>query len=159
MAPPNAAGSSAPIKIVKPKLPKQLEPVILSDAGVDDESSFVQSACQDETLVYVTANKVQFDQMIFDNVTFQHVTLHHAELTDLVFNHCDLSNVDLSEAIMYRVQFNHCKILGLDLTAATIRNVVFDHCTGDYATFRFANMKQVSFQSTSLVKSDFIIPS
>ena len=141
----NTAGPSSPVKIVKPKLPKRLEPMILSETGVDDESSFIQSTCQDETLSYISADKVQFDQMIFHNVTFQHVTLHHAELTDLVFNHCDLSNVDLSEAIMYRVQFNHCKILGLDLTAATIRNVVFDHCTGDYATFRFANMKQVSF--------------
>ena len=40
---------SAPVKIVKPKLPKQLEPLILSDAGVDDEASFEQSTCQDET--------------------------------------------------------------------------------------------------------------
>ena len=73
--------SPTPVKIVKPKLPKQLESVILSDIGLDDESSFVQSICQDETVSYISADKVQFDQMIFQNVTFQHVTLGHAELT------------------------------------------------------------------------------
>ncbi|WP_322395856.1 hypothetical protein, partial [Clostridium perfringens] len=64
----NTASPSPPGKIVKPTLPKQLEAMILSDAGVDDESSCIQSTCQDETLSYISADKVQFDHMIFHNV-------------------------------------------------------------------------------------------
>ncbi|MFF3925268.1 pentapeptide repeat-containing protein [Paenibacillus lactis] len=97
-----------PLKIIKPKLPKQLEPIRLSDAGIDDEASFQQFFCKDETLSDITAHKVLFDQMTFDSVAFERVSLRHAELTDIVFRQCDLSNVDFSEAILHRVEFHHC---------------------------------------------------
>lgn len=144
-----------PMKIQRPKLPKQLESIKLQEADISDHAEFRQAQCSDEELSYITASKVMCDQMIFRNVSFRDVSLQHAELTDVIFEQCDLSNVDLTEAIIHRAQFHQCKIMGMDMTAATMRNIAFVECAGDYATFRFADMKQVSYQETSLEKSDF----
>ncbi|WP_211746626.1 pentapeptide repeat-containing protein [Paenibacillus sp. Marseille-Q4541] len=146
---------TAPLKIIRPKLPKHLETLDLTQTTIDDRSELAQSVCEEQELSYVTADKVLFDQMQFHHVTFSHVSFPHAELTDVVFSHCDLSNVDFSESVLHRVRFEHCKIIGMDLTATTLRNIVFTDCAGDYATFRFSNMKLVSFQDNSLLKSDF----
>ncbi|GAK38969.1 hypothetical protein TCA2_0695 [Paenibacillus sp. TCA20] len=144
-----------PIKIAKPKLPKQLSLVKLADSTILDRAEYGQAMCQEEEIMDVIAEKVTFDQMVFENITFSSTSLLHAELTDVVFKNCDLSNVNFSDSVLHRVQFTHCKIIGIDLTAATMRNVSFQECAGDYATFRFANMKNISFQECSLIKSDF----
>lgn len=101
------------------------------------------------------ANKVTFDKIIFKNVTFTESTLTGVELTDVIFEQCDLSNVDFSDAIIHRTEFKDCKMIGTNLSSGTLRNVLFDSCIADYATFRYANTKQVFIQDSSLCKTDF----
>ena len=59
------------------------------------------------------------------------------------------------DATIHRTEFRDCKIMGLDLTGATLRNLLMRDCMGDYSTYRFTNMKQVSFLDCSLCGADF----
>lgn len=138
-----------------PKLPPALEPLTLAPGGLEDEQSYGGFEMSDCALADQAAEKVQIDGAVFRNVAFERVSLRSVELTDVVFDNCDLSNADFGEAIMHRTVFRRCKIVGLELGGTTLRNVSFEDCAGDYATFRFASLKQVVFEHSSLAKADF----
>ncbi|MNC63849.1 Pentapeptide repeats (8 copies) [compost metagenome] len=56
---------------------------------------------------------------------------------------------------MNRVEFRDCKLLGTDFSHSKIQHTSFQDCIGHYSNFRFAEFKQVSFNSCSLVHSDY----
>ncbi|MCM3338128.1 pentapeptide repeat-containing protein [Paenibacillus sp. MER TA 81-3] len=141
--------------VLRPNIPKYMESFTFTDRNIYTEDVFQLRVIENEVIEHQTAEKVCFDQIIFKNVTFDQITFHKLELTDVIFEKCDLSNIDLSDAIMHRVEMNDCKILGLNLLGSTLRNVLFHNCYADFATFRFANCKQVKFENTSLCNADF----
>lgn len=141
-----------------PRLPKELEQLDkldFTDREIYTEELFQIGIVENEVIGHQAAERVCFDQVIFKNVTFEQFSLHKLELTDVIFEKCDLSNIDLSDAIMHRVEMNDCKMLGLNLLGSTLRNVLFHNCSADFATFRFANCKQVKFEHSSLCNADF----
>lgn len=142
-------------KIESPKI-NELTP--LSALQVDSLMSKEEySSCliSDCLIEYQEAERVSFDKVMFKNVTITESSLGGIELTDVIFENCDLSNVDFSEAFVHRTEFRHCKMIGTDFTRGRFKNVRILDCVGELASFRFGNLKQVAFEHSSLVSSDY----
>ncbi|MCR8843956.1 pentapeptide repeat-containing protein [Paenibacillus sp. SC116] len=142
-------------KRTAPKLPQALDCVPASELWLADEQMLSYALYQDGIIEHQNAASVSFEKVIFQNVTFRDMSLPKLELTDVRFDNCDLSNVDFSGVIAHRVEFRNCKLMGIDLLSSTLRHLSFQRCLGDYATFRFANIKHTEFIESSFVKSDF----
>ncbi|TVX91987.1 pentapeptide repeat-containing protein [Paenibacillus agilis] len=142
-------------KRTAPKLPQALDRLPASELWLDDEQTHSYALYQDGIIEHQSAASVSFEKVIFQNVTFRDVSLPKLELTDVRFDNCDLSNIDFSGVIAHRVEFHNCKLMGIDLLSSTLRHLSFQRCLGDYATFRFANIKHTEFIESSFVKSDF----
>lgn len=143
------------IKMDSPKItdPDALHPQQIYALGAKDE--FSNCIISDTVIDNQEANKVSFDKVIFKNVTITESSLTGIELMDVIFERCDLSNVDFTNAIIHRTEFRNCKLIGTDFTKGRFQNVRIMNCIGDFATFRFANLKQFSFENSSLTNSDY----
>ncbi|AIQ72779.1 MULTISPECIES: pentapeptide repeat-containing protein [Paenibacillus] len=142
-------------KIDSPKIadPDSLLPEQIYSLQTKDE--FSCCGISDTVIDNQEANKVSFDRVIFKNVTITECSLTGIELMDVIFDRCDLSNVDFTNGIIHRTEFRNCKLIGTDFTRGRFQNVRVVDCIGDFATFRFANLKQVAFESSSLMSSDY----
>jgi len=142
-------------KIDSPKItaPDTLLPEQIYSLHNKDE--FSRSCISDTVIDNQEASKVSFDQVIFKNVTILESSLTGIELMDVIFERCDLSNVDFTNAIIHRTEFRSCKLIGTDFTRGRFQNVRVVDCIGDFSTFRLANLKQVSFENSSLTSSDY----
>lgn len=145
----NTSPIHAPKIPAHPPLP--LQPI----AALQDKDEFRLCTIRDCEIVDQQADKVSFDQVVFQNVTFSECQLNHVELLDVVFDHCDLSNVHFSEAIIHRTVFRHCKMIGTDFTKARFQHMLMSDCLADYATFRLAQFKFCGFETNSLISADY----
>ncbi|ULO06492.1 pentapeptide repeat-containing protein [Paenibacillus sp. 19GGS1-52] len=142
-------------KIDPPKIADNiaLPPQEIFSLQTKDEFSFC--SINDQFIDSQEAGKVSFEKVLFRNVTITESSLSGIELTDVIFERCDLSNVNFSDAFVHRTEFRNCKLIGTDFTRGRFQNVLFTDCIGDYATFRFANFKQVAYVDSSLIGADY----
>ena len=141
-------------KILTPKIPKDLESLII-DEDIQDNEVYENGIIAECSFEYNNAERPTFDVIIFKNVCFKDARFSGIELTDVRFENCDLSNADFSGAVIHRSEFINCKMVGLNLSEATIRNVMFNQCHGRYSSFRFVDFKQVNFIDCFLDSGDF----
>ncbi|WP_151733025.1 pentapeptide repeat-containing protein ['Paenibacillus yunnanensis' Narsing Rao et al. 2020] len=120
-----------------------------------DREEVTNCIVSDCLIEYQEATRVACDKVIFRNVTIAESALPSIELTDVIFENCDLSNVNFSEAFIHRTEFRRCKMLGTDFSDARLQNVRLIDCLADFANFRMGSFKQVAFESSSLISSDF----
>lgn len=139
-------------------LPKISDPALLPPQLIDAlQTKEEYSSCliSDTHFEYQEADKVSFDKVYFKNVTFSDSTLRGIELTDVIFESCDLSNVNFSEAFVHRTEFRQCKMIGTDFNRSRFQNVRVIDSICDFASFRFGNLKLLSFEQSSLISSDY----
>ncbi|WP_310831757.1 pentapeptide repeat-containing protein [Paenibacillus pedocola] len=139
-------------------LPKISDPALLPPQQIDlleTKEEYSNCLISDVQFEYQEADKVSFDKVFFKNVIISNSSLRGIELTDVIFENCDLSNVNFSEAFVHRTEFRQCKMIGTDFTRARFQNVRVIGSICDFASFRFGNLKLISFEQSSLVSADY----
>lgn len=142
-------------KIDSPKIPKDLPVLLHKIHSIQSKDEFSLGSISDAIIEYQEASKVSFEKVVFKNVTITESSLTGIEFTDVVFDRCDISNVDFSDAFIHRTEFRGCKMIGTNFTRARFKNVLFVGCVCDFATFRFGDFKQVAFEDSSLMSTDY----
>ena len=143
------------ITILKPQIPKSLERLDIANNPIKDEDFFTMGIISESYVDGQRAEKVIFENIVFENVVFTDSYFENIELTDVKFINCDLSNIDLRGAIIHRTEFIDCKIIGASFIDGTFRNVLFSNCNLNYSLFGFSDLKQVGFSQCLLNSADF----
>lgn len=142
-------------KIDPPKIADNIALPSQQVFSLQTKDEFSLCSINDQFIDSQEASKVSFEKVLFRNVTITESSLSGIELTDVIFERCDLSNVNFSDAFVHRTEFRNCKLIGTDFTRGRFQNVLITDCIGDYATFRFANFKQIAFVDSSLIGADY----
>lgn len=78
------------------------------------------------------------------------------ELRDVVMRDCDLSNVDGTEGSLRRVEIHDSKLVGFGVAGGTAQDLRVTNSTLALASFAFARLRNVTFESVDLTEASFM---
>jgi uncharacterized protein YjbI with pentapeptide repeats len=153
---PAAAGSTASVEPIAPRVGDDLTEVTDPDRLIDDPqwSQLHVTADLTERRPDPALRRIDIEGCRLAGTRLASVDLEGGRLIDTVLVDCDLSGALLHGAALTRVHLVNCRLSGLVLDAARLRDVRFTDCRADQLSMRMAVAERVTFERVRLAAAD-----
>lgn len=135
------------MKIVKPKLSKYIEELVL----------YKESTYEDLVDTYVTDQDIdfeiegiEFNGCKFVNVDFSMFPLKRVDLIDCVFERCNLSGGEFNDRAIHRVCFDRCNLVGCDFIGSSLSDISILESKCNYVNFSNSTIKGLLIKESNL---------
>jgi uncharacterized protein YjbI with pentapeptide repeats len=139
-----------------PNFPKHELEKGLPEANIQARGYYAQLVLSQGDLSEQTAERVSFDQVLWQNVQLSKTHFAHVQLLDCRLNGCDLANADWREASLSRVELIDCHLTGIQWSEGHFQDVLFKGCHGSFIQFALATCKNVRFEDCDLSDANFL---
>ncbi len=141
------------MKILKPNIVKELEPVEdplqFIRASQMDETDIAAKLIKDVSFENADLSKLCFKEVAFENCRFITCSFSKTDFIDVTMRSCDFSNSDMDEGYFNRCELVSCKGVGVNLQYASLQNLTVSDCN-----FQYANTDSAKIKNVSVVNSD-----
>ena len=141
------------MKIVKPKISKYLDKVILNeDITMDD---LIDIEVENQEIDFKIKER-EFNGCRFINVDFSLFPLENISLIDCIFECCNLSGCDFSGNSIHRVKFDRCNMVGCNFILSSIKDVSVFESKGNYINFSDSKIKYFEIVDSVFKEGRFV---
>lgn len=135
------------MKIVKPKLSKYIEELVL----------YEESTYNDLVDIFVTDQEIdfkiegiEFNGCKFVNVDFSKFPLKRVDLIDCIFERCNLSGSSFNDRGIHRVCFDRCNLVGCDFIGSSLSDISILESKCNYVNFSNSTIKGFLIKESNL---------
>lgn len=135
------------MKIVKPKLSKYMEELVLYEESTYEDLVDIVITDQD---IDFKIEGIEFNGCKFVNVDFSSFPLKRVDLIDCVFERCNLSGCDFSDRAIHRVCFDRCNLVGCDFIGSSLSDISIIDSKCNYINFSDSTIKNLLIKDSIL---------